>query len=284
MPSSPEEWMEIASAFNEVWNFPNCLGALDGKHVNLQAPIQSGSTFYNYKSFFSIVLMALVDANYNFIFVDIGGQGGISDGGIFRNCQLYKNLMAKKLNLPMPKTLPGMTTEVPFIFLGDQAFALNANVMKPYSGLNPKGSPERIFNYRLSRARRVSENAFGILSAVFRVLRKPLLLEPEKAELVVMAIICLHNFLRRSRTSRNMYTPRGTFDMEYEDGEVINGTWRTEIATSSKGSTTSSTTRPGMEDLKKVARKPTKDGEQIRDTFAKYFISHGAVPWQNARA
>ncbi len=241
----------------------------------MQAPIQNGSTFYNYKSFFSIVLMALVDANYNFIFVDIGAQGGISDGGIFKNCKLYKDLSANKLNLPMPRSLPGRTTEVPFVFLGDQAFALTTNIMKPFSGLHAKGSAKRIFNYRLSRARQVSENDFGILSAVFRVLRKPLLLEPHKAELVVLAIICLHNFFRRSSTSRNVYTPNGTFDWE-EDGEVIHGTWRTANMTSTKDD--------GLQDLKKVPRKAAKDAELIRDKFAEYFLSNGAVSWQNKYA
>ncbi len=128
----------------------------------------------------------------------MGCQGGVSDGGVFKNCKLFKDLVANKLNLPLPSPLPGMTTEMPYIFLGDEAFALSDNLMKPYSGINPKGFKQFIFNYRLSRARRVSDNAFGLISAVFRVLRKPLLLEPKKAELVVMATICLHNFLRKS--------------------------------------------------------------------------------------
>ncbi|KAH9632488.1 hypothetical protein HF086_017036 [Spodoptera exigua] len=68
----------------------------------------------------------------------------------------------------------------------DKAFALNDYTLKPYGGTPERGSMERIFNYRLSRARRVVENAFGILSSVFRVLRKPLLLEPEKATKVVL--------------------------------------------------------------------------------------------------
>ena len=213
--------------------------------------------------------MALVDADYNFIFVDIGIQGGVSDGGVFKNCQLYKDLEKKKLNLPVPSILPGTSEEVPFVFLGDEAFALSDYLMKPYSGMHPSGSKQRIFNYRLSRARRVSENAFGILSAVFRVLRKPLLLEPEKAEIVVMATICLHNFLRRSSTSRNIYTPDGTFDRE-ENGEVIPGTWRSENDTNSAS----------FQDLRSIPRKSPGSAIRIREIFTDYFISNGAVSWQ----
>ncbi|CAH1993114.1 unnamed protein product [Acanthoscelides obtectus] len=81
MPSTPEEWLLVSEQYQELWNFPNCLGAMDGKHVALQTPINSGSEYYNYKSHCSIVLFALVDANYNFIFADAGCQGRISDGG-----------------------------------------------------------------------------------------------------------------------------------------------------------------------------------------------------------
>lgn len=82
MPSSPKEWTDVADQFDKQWNFPHCLGSMDGKHKTLQSPIKSGSDFYNYKSFFSIVLFALVDANYNFIYANVGFQGRISDGGV----------------------------------------------------------------------------------------------------------------------------------------------------------------------------------------------------------
>ena len=63
-----------------------CIGALDGEHITIRPPANSGSYYYNYKNAFSIVLMALVNASYRFIYVDIGCNGHISDGGIFKNC------------------------------------------------------------------------------------------------------------------------------------------------------------------------------------------------------
>ncbi|KAL4720673.1 hypothetical protein ACJJTC_017865 [Scirpophaga incertulas] len=72
LPNNPQEWLKIADAFDELWNFPHCIGAVDGKHVVLQAPVNSGTEFYNYKGNFSIVLFILADANYQIKFVDVG--------------------------------------------------------------------------------------------------------------------------------------------------------------------------------------------------------------------
>lgn len=80
MPTSHQEWEEISSEFQNRWDLPHVVGAMDGKRIMLQAPFNSGSEFYNYKQFFSIFMFALVDASYKFIFVDVGCQGG--SGGI----------------------------------------------------------------------------------------------------------------------------------------------------------------------------------------------------------
>uniref|UniRef100_A0A6P7GJU7 Protein ALP1-like n=1 Tax=Diabrotica virgifera virgifera TaxID=50390 RepID=A0A6P7GJU7_DIAVI len=189
--------------------------------------MNSGTEFFNYKSTFSIVLFALVDGNYNFMFGDVGCQGRISDAGVFRGSKLHSMLTSKTLGIPVPEELPGRSMQVPYFFVGDSAFALDENLMKPYHGDFAKGTPERIFNYRLSRARRIVENAFGISSSVFRVLRKPMLLGPEKAELIVMTVLLLHNYLRTH--SPNVYTPIGTFDQEV-DGVLTEGSWRREEA------------------------------------------------------
>ncbi|XP_031329190.1 uncharacterized protein LOC116160192 [Photinus pyralis] len=269
MPETEAEWLQTCEEFETLWNFPQCIGSIVGKHVVLQCPKKTGSDFFNYKSFFSIVLFALVDANYNFLYV--GVQGRISDGGIFKNTELYERLQNNALNLPLPKPLPGREKAIPYVILGDEAFALADNLMKPYSGIYEKGSIQRIFNYRLSRARRVVENAFGILASVFRVLRKPMLLEPHKAELVVMTCIYLHNFLRKSKSSANIYCAQGALDSEVE-GKVIPGAWRND------------TEMLSLINIKKVPRKSAKIPQEIREEFAAYFSSNGAIPWQNEHA
>ena len=100
-----ELWRKVAAGFKQQRNFPNCVGALDGKHVVIQKPAGSGSLFLNYKGTFSIVLLALVDHNYNFIAVDVGAYGSNSIGGIFANSNLGKSLNAGTLHVPPPAPL-----------------------------------------------------------------------------------------------------------------------------------------------------------------------------------
>ena len=78
-----EQWIQVAPDFEEKWQFPHCIGAIDGKHISILPLPKTGSQYFNYKHFFSIVLLALVDANYRFLYVDIGSCGRVSDGGVY---------------------------------------------------------------------------------------------------------------------------------------------------------------------------------------------------------
>ncbi|XP_052744424.1 uncharacterized protein LOC112053545 [Bicyclus anynana] len=259
IPEDPQSWLQIEQGFR---NFPRCIGAIDGKHIVMQSPVHSGSEYYNYKKSFSIVLLALVDSNYNFIFTEIGSQGRISDGGVFRNSKLWRRISSNNLNFPMPRPLPGSTREVPYVFLGDGAFALTTHVMKPYPGSHDKWTPKRIFNKKLSSSRVVVENAFGILASKFRIFRKPILLNPEKTTIIAMTCVLLHNFLRKSRTSSAIYTPPGTVDVYDSNNELLTpGLWRNEIEDTC-----------AIRSLQQIPRRPAQDAYQIREEFTTYFV------------
>ena len=176
-PLTTEDWKRIESRYAQRWNFPNCVGALDGKHIVIQAPNNSGSMFNNYKGTFSVVLMALVDADYKFTHVDIGDYGSNSDGGIFKISKFGQAFMNNELGIPGSKTLDNWPEEgvLPHCIVADEAFPLRCDLMRPYSRTNIRQTlpkDQRIFNYRLSRARRIVENAFGILAQRWRIFNR----------------------------------------------------------------------------------------------------------------
>ncbi|XP_034077588.1 protein ANTAGONIST OF LIKE HETEROCHROMATIN PROTEIN 1-like [Gymnodraco acuticeps] len=155
-----EDWRAIAAGFQERWNFPNCVGAIDGKHVVIQAPANSGSLYFNYKSSPSLVLLAVVDAEYLFRVVDVGGFGRSSDGGSLRNSAFGESLRDGSLQLPPDTVIPGAERLglLPHVFVGDEAFPLLDNLLRPFPG-RQLTRERRLFNYRLSRARKTIERS-----------------------------------------------------------------------------------------------------------------------------
>lgn len=199
-----------------------CLGALDGKRVLIQKPANSGSEHYDYKGHFSIILMALVDSDYKFIYVDVGTNGCASDAGVWSRCSLSAALESNSLFIPSPEPLPCSNTPSPYVIVGDDAFPLKTYLMKHYPGLDLE-EEKRIFNYRLSRARRVSENAFGILVSRFLVYRQPIRTSKCVTK-VVLAPVVLHNYLRIK--AQNAYSPMELLDIEdVSNFRVIAGNW-----------------------------------------------------------
>lgn len=123
------------------------LGAIDGKHVRIKAPANSGSLYYNYKQYFSMVLMVVADARSRIIYFHIGSYGHESDAGIFDRCDFAERLREGRLNLPAPTKLPNSEKVVSHYFVGDGAFPLSTTLMKPFP-LRDMTRAQRIYNYR----------------------------------------------------------------------------------------------------------------------------------------
>lgn len=253
MPDLTEQRLkEIAKQYESKANFPHCIGAMDGKHIRMIKPNNSGSLFFNYKEFFSIVLFAVVDADYKFIYIDVGSYGKECDSTIFQNSTLFEHLERNQIQLPHPEPISSTRSEdMPYVFVADEAFGLSPYIMRPYSGRNLP-TPKRVFNYRLSRARRYVECAFGLLSNKWRIFHRPLNVKTDLSIDIVKCCCVLHNFVR-SRDGGNSRDLMATVD--YED--VI-----TDITQSQA-----------------VGRVPAANA--IRDMFSDYFISEeGALSWQ----
>lgn len=119
---------------------------------------------------------------------------------------------------------------------------------------------KRIFNYRLSRARRIVENAFGRMAAIWRIFYTRIPLSPDKADSLVMACCALQNYVLKHRT------------LAYStdtDAYVMDGTWRAEAAA-----------RGGMRRLRVVGGNVAREPQVVRERFKNYFMNEGAVDWQ----
>ena len=97
--------------------YPWGLDAHDGKHCVTQAFGNSGCLFYNYKKTFSVILLTLADANYKFLYVDIGSPGMNNNAGVMLNSSLQNAMTSDTLNMPK-SSLRG----VDYHILGDDAF------------------------------------------------------------------------------------------------------------------------------------------------------------------
>lgn len=252
--------------FETNWNFPHCLGVIDGKHVDIIPPSGSGSFYYNYKGRNSMVLVAIVDAKYQFIMCDFGTNGRIFDGDVLHNTKFFEKLENKLLNIPSEECITSSTTTLPYVFVCDDAFSLRTDLMKSYQQASLDSTDKKIYNYRLSRVRRIIENAFGILTSRFRIFHTQINLHPKRIDKVVMACCVLHNFLIMQ--SAISYLPSNCFDYDnIKDG----------IQTLGLNSTSSN-----MEPLD--PRNPennTNSAEQIRERFTNYFVNEGKIPWQD---
>ncbi|XP_062592693.1 uncharacterized protein LOC134254164 [Saccostrea cucullata] len=211
-----------------------------------------------------MVILALVDADYKFLWVDVGANGASSDAGVFNRSGLEPSLRMGTLGLPPPDPLPNDDQDTPYFIVGDDAFPLRTYLMKPYSH-RYLTRQERICNYRFSRGRRVVENAFGILANRFRCLLTTMRLRPANVMRVAKACLTLHNIMR----IRYPRIQNADLDLEDDEGQLIPGAWRDNAV---------------MQDVQAAGRGPrtTAAGKEQRAYLKNYFNSPaGSVPWQD---
>lgn len=289
LPNLNEDtWKKIADEFEQRWQVPHCVGALDGMHVALLKPPDSGSLFFNYKKFFSIVFLAICDAYKRFVWFNVGHYGKTSfaiqlcpskkycdlhylkkiivgsfnDASIFTSSDLYRKMCDKSLHLPKPEVLTGTKIVMPYFFVGDNIFGLHENMMKPYSKSAFLSKRQRIYNYRISRGRITIECAFGILNSRWRILGQPLGCKVQTSESIVSALALLHNFVITENLK--FHDPVSSYDAfkapkakSYENGpEYVDD-----------------------EDLNVFGNSIAQ-----REELGNYFSSpQGSVPWQDAK-
>nr|CAI5821994.1 unnamed protein product [Callosobruchus analis] len=196
--------------------------------------------------------MAVVDDDYCFIYTNIGANGRCSDGGVFQNCSIFRDLE----NNMLPNN---------GFFVGDDAFPLKPYLLKPYKH-SPLTYEQKSFNYRLSRARRIVENAFGILASRFRIFRTSISTNLTVTDRIVRTTCTIHNWLRK--TSRTYLTTRCVDYENLETGEMIPGLWRD--------------TNFDLQNVQPVgSNHSSRMARQLRERYTNYFVNEGALSWQS---
>lgn len=197
-----------------------------------------------------MVLMAIVDAQYQFLLCDFGTNGRVSDGGVLQNMKFFEMLRNNQLEIPSEKAVRNSQRRLPHVFVSDDAFPLRPDMVKPFRQAELTSTDKKIYN----------------LASRFRIFHTAINLHPNIIESVVMACCAFYNYLIRKLP--NSYTNPDCFDREdYDTGTIIPGC-TTDIST--------------MEPLERrnvgnISRTPKK----IREEFMNRFNNEGQVPWQN---
>ena len=195
LPNTNDEFMDRLSEFGSEWQFPYAFSAIDGSHLPSRCPAggaESMKQYFNFqnKGFYSIVLMALVDAKYRFIWTSIGAPGNTHDSTYFQSTDLWGKICAGEI---IPSISPILDAiEIPPLILGDGAFSMRSWIIEPH-GEAVLTEERRYFNFRHSRARLVTEGAFELLKSRFRVLHRRCESNKETVKLMGLACVVLQN-------------------------------------------------------------------------------------------
>ena len=184
------------------------------------------SKYNNYKGSFWINLMPLVDHDYRFTCIDTGQYGSNSDGAIFKDSEFGRAFMNDQLDVPDAVHFPNLPASgpVPYCFVADEAFPLRCDLMRHFRrGTACLSQDELVFNYRLSRARRIVENAFGILVQCWRIFSRKLNLLPDNADSVIKPCLVLHNFLRGRKNLNDLTQQLNPDNVPFlrDDGAIL---------------------------------------------------------------
>lgn len=295
MPQTEAEWKQVAHNFELKWQFHKCLGIVGGKHIMVAkksektgessaqqatpvstptatptaTPAHSPRTTQqnghnNNQNYSSAILMAIVNDNFEFIYMSISANSRPNDSGIWESSNFNCKLQSNALNIPTDYSVHGSDCKLPYVFIGDKSFPLRNNLLRPFA---IRGLPydEKIFNYRLARARRVIENTFAVLTSRFQCFNKPIAMDENRVDVILLAACTLHNYLLR-----NAHDYVDLMVLDYEDtdtGTIIRGSNRIESA--------------ALLDLSLTTTSTTNNGKIVRNEFKKFFVNSGKVSFQD---
>uniref|UniRef100_A0A1X7UN39 DDE Tnp4 domain-containing protein n=1 Tax=Amphimedon queenslandica TaxID=400682 RepID=A0A1X7UN39_AMPQE len=183
--------ISVIDGFKAKCGFPNCGGAIDGSHIPISSPVEFHSDYYNRKGWYPMIIQAVADHNDRFLNIYIGWPGSVHDAHVFVNSPIYNKGMDGNLFNGLTRNV--CNTNLPITLLGDSAYPLLPCLTKPFPHNCFLTLEQQQYNYNLSKACIVIENAFGRLKFRWRCLMKRLDLKPENSVSIISASCILHN-------------------------------------------------------------------------------------------
>lgn len=193
--------------------------------------------------------------------VDIGAEGRQNDGGVFKNSDVGRHFEESGFNLPNPTPVEIDGPTLPYVLLANEAFPLTSYMIIPYPRNDKLDLRKKVFNYRLNRARRVVESAFGILAARWRIYRRHIIANIANARKIIQATVALHNFIITNEEkflSKNIYT-----HITPANDNIVS---------------------QGFSSLPVSRGRSINSGIEVRNAYSEFFIGNGALSFQWEKA